>query len=55
MEPELDLLPQDYLRDQSAAVEKLFLAPTAAKVDSPGGVYVVESCRHRIQVYLEEP
>ena len=55
MEPELDLLPEDYLRDESAAIEKIFWGPTAVKVDSQGRVYVVESCRHRIQVYLKEP
>ena len=59
LEPELDLFPpstslgqmDDYLRDESASVEKLFWGPIAVKVDSQGRLYVVESCRHRIQVY----
>ena len=59
LEPELDLFPpstslgqmDDYLRDESASIEKLFWGPVAVKVDSQGRLYVVESCRHRIQVY----
>ncbi len=51
LEPDLDLLPDDYLRDESAAIEKLFWGPTSVKLDSAGRVYVVDSCRHRIQVY----
>ena len=38
-------------REESANIEKLFWGPTAVKVDSLGNVYVVDSCRHRIQVY----
>ena len=51
MEPELDLSPRDSYREESASVEKLFWGPTSVKVDAQGRVYVVESCRHRIQVY----
>ena len=54
LEPELDLLPHNYLRNESANIEKLFWAPTSVKVDDQGNVYVVESCRHRIQVYRIE-
>ena len=51
LEPELDLLPDDRLRDESASIEKLFWGPISVKVDSQGRVYVVDSCRYRIQVY----
>ena len=51
LEPELDLLPDNYLRDKSAATEKLFWGPTSVKLDNEGRFYVVESCRHRIQIY----
>ena len=53
LEPELDLPEEDYLREQSASTEKLFWGPTSVKVDAQGSVYVVESCRHRIQVYVK--
>ena len=51
LEPELDPPPVDFLRDRSAAVEKLFWGPVSVKLDSEGRIYVVDSCRHRIQVY----
>jgi hypothetical protein len=51
LEPSLDLLPSDGFREESASIEKLFWGPTAVKVDTQGRVHVVESCRHRIQVY----
>ncbi len=38
-------------RDESANVEKLFWGPTAVKLDGMGNLLVVDSCRHRIQVY----
>ena len=53
LEPELELLPDDFFREQSASVEKLFWGPTSVKLDGQGRIYVVESCRHRIQVYLK--
>ena len=53
LEPELDLPEEDYLREQSASIEKLFWGPTSVKVDGQGRVYVVDSCRHRIQVYMK--
>ena len=31
--------------------EKLFWGPTGIKLDAAGRLYVVESCRHRIQIY----
>ena len=51
LEPPLDLVPEDGIREVSASVEKLFWGPTAVKVDNQGRIYVVDSCRHRIQVY----
>ena len=38
-------------QEESANIEKLFWGPTAVKVDGHGNVFVVDSCRHRIQVY----
>jgi DNA-binding beta-propeller fold protein YncE len=51
LEPELTWSPSDELRDESASIEKLFWGPIAVKVDDQDRLYVVESCRHRIQVY----
>ncbi len=51
LEPELDLLPSDGPREASASIEKLFWGPTAVKINAQGRIYVVDSCRHRIQVY----
>ena len=52
LEPPVDP-PEDRYRQESASIEKLFWAPTAVKLDSAGRIYVVESCRHRVQVYLK--
>ncbi len=43
--------PGEFYREESANVEKLLWGPTAVKVDSSGRIYIVESCRHRVQVY----
>ena len=51
LEPELRLSPGDDLREESASIEKLFWGPISVKMDDQGRLYVVESCRHRIQVY----
>jgi len=51
LEPELSLSPIDDLREESASIEKFFWGPISVKVDDQGRLYVVESCRHRIQVY----
>jgi DNA-binding beta-propeller fold protein YncE len=51
LEPPLTLRPTDGLREISASIEKLFWGPTAVKVDSQGRLYVVDSCRHRLQIY----
>jgi sugar lactone lactonase YvrE len=34
--------------------EKLFWGPTGIKIDAEGRLYVVESCRHRMQVYQKQ-
>ena len=51
MEPELGTLARGSLREESASIEKLFWGPTAVNVDDEGRLFVVESCRFRIQVY----
>lgn len=51
LEPTLDLAAEDYLRNQSASIEKLFWGPTAVKVDKDGRVYVVDTNRARVQIY----
>jgi DNA-binding beta-propeller fold protein YncE len=55
LEPELSLSPIDDLREESASIEKFFWGPISVKVDDQGRLYVVESCRHRIQVYRKAP
>ncbi len=52
LEPVVDP-PEEKLRETSANVEKLFWGPTAVKLDGLGRVYVVDSCRHRLQIYRE--
>lgn len=54
LEPPLQLSACDDPREESASIEKLFWGPTAVKVDAQGRIYVVDSCRHRIQVYRKE-
>ena len=44
-------LPAVSDREESANIEKLFWGPTAVKPDGNGNVLVVDSCRHRVQVY----
>ncbi len=50
LEPEIDS-PGEQRREESANVEKLLWAPTAIKLDSQGRIYIVDSLRHRLQVY----
>lgn len=50
LEPVVDP-PEEKLRETSANVEKLFWGPTAVKLDNQGRVYIVDSCRHRLQIY----
>jgi hypothetical protein len=51
LEPPLDLPPTDATRYISASIEKLFWGPVSVKLDTQGRLYVVESCRHRMQIY----
>ncbi len=37
--------------EESANLEKLLWGPTAVKLDGKGNILIVDSCRHRIQVY----
>lgn len=54
LEPELEPVPSDPLSYKSGSVIKLFWGPTAIKVDEQGAFYVLESCRHRVQVYRRD-
>ena len=38
-------------REESASIEKLLWGPTSVKLDSAGRIYIVDSCRHRLQIY----
>ena len=40
-----------FVRDESANVESLLWGPTAVKLDAEGRLFIVDSLRHRIQVY----
>jgi tripartite motif-containing protein 71 len=51
MEPPMDRLSSGSSRDRSASIEKLFWGPTSVRVDGRLRVYVVDSMRHRIQIY----
>ena len=51
LEPELDPKTIYDIRDESASIEKYFWGPTSVKLDNEGRMYVVDSCRHRIQIY----
>ena len=42
---------RDHHRETSARVEARFWGPTSVNVDAQGRIYVVDSCRHRVQVY----
>ena len=53
---EADLAPavnpwRDHHRETSAGVEARFWGPTAVNLDDEGRIYVVDSCRHRVQIY----
>ena len=50
LEPAVDP-PEFRDREESANIEKLFWGPTAVKLDDNGNIFVVDSCRHRVQVY----
>ncbi len=58
LEPEIGNRPEYNLQrgyewERSANVEKLFWGPTSVKVGPEGLVYVVDSLRHRIQIYRQ--
>lgn len=58
LEPEIESRPEydahrGYEWERSANVEKLFWGPTSVKVGPDGLVYVVDSLRHRIQIYRQ--
>ena len=58
LEPEIGQRPEyenhrGYEWERSANVEKLFWGPTSVKVGPDGLVYVVDSLRHRIQIYRQ--
>lgn len=55
LEPELDPETIYDTRDESASIEKYLWGPTSVKLDDEGRMYVVDSCRHRIQIYQREP
>ena len=50
LEPVIDP-PAERRREESANVEKLLWGPTAVKLDGQGRIYIVDSCRHRLQIY----
>ncbi len=50
LEPVVDP-PAERHREESANIEKLLWGPTAVKLDAQGRIYIVDSCRHRLQVY----
>ena len=54
LEPQPDPWQGDFFGDEPANIEKLFWAPTSVKVDAQGRVYVVDTCRHRIQIFNTE-
>ena len=54
LEPELDPETIYDTRDESASIEKYFWSPTSVKLDNEGRMYVVDSCRHRIQIYQRD-
>ncbi len=42
---------RDHHRETSAGIEKFFWGPSAINLDAQGHIYVVDSCRHRVQIY----
>ena len=56
LEPEIPARPEfdqhrGYEWERSANVEKLFWGPTSVKIGPDGQVFIVDSLRHRIQIY----
>ncbi len=50
LEPKIDFL-EDTSYEESSHIEKYFWAPISVKLDDAGKLYVIDSNRHRIQVY----
>ena len=50
LEPVIDP-PAERRREESANVEKLLWGPTSVKLDGQGRIYIVDSLRHRLQIY----
>ena len=50
LEPEIDYFVDDP-HEESSHIEKYFWSPVSIKLDRDGNLYVIESNRHRIQVY----
>ena len=53
LEPDLQPRAERH-REESANVEKLLWGPTSVKLDAAGRIYIVDSCRHRLQIYRKE-
>ena len=56
LEPEISPRPEydahrGYEWERSANVEKLLWGPTSIKLDAAGRIYIVDSLRHRLQIY----
>ena len=53
MEPEVDpeVIIPDYLSYEHGSIEKFFWGPMSVKIDDEGRVYILESIRHRLQIY----
>ena len=54
LEPDLDPAASDFLSYESGSIVKLFWGPTSIKIDAQGDIYILETCRQRIQVYRKE-
>jgi DNA-binding beta-propeller fold protein YncE len=53
LEPQLDPAYSDQLKYESGSIIKLFWGPTAVRIDARGNICVLETSRHRIQVYVK--
>ena len=51
--PELDPSPNDFLSYESGSNISLFWGPSAVQIDAKGNTMVLETARHRIQVYVK--
>ena len=52
LEPDVTLFGGD-VHEESAQIEKYFWAPVSVKVDNKKRLYVTESHRHRLQIYVQ--